>query len=438
MQQGDNSYCCECQSGYHGNGENCFTKDDSIIVRGRVSAKINNIDLEEQEVHAYVHTLPSDARNYVAIGRVPAQVGNRVSFLLPFTTPIHWLFAGDLNNNAMNGFRLTGGVFTRQSESTFFNEQGDNIGNLYISQNFTGLYENGKELRLESVVEAKLPELMDNEQVIYPDFNQIYEYKASVENPTIRKSIHSSGSINYKVTSVDDPSQLKSYRMEYVDRIHFSVCPGSIDEAAKLSSPSTRLSTKRMFVAYTQREGQARFSSANYIKPSESPEADPCDSNTCSVFAECVADQESENGYYCQCKPGFDGAGNECVDMNECEEGSTYCSPIATCVNLLGHYECKCLPPRVGDGRQCEWAEGTTANEICSRCDVNARCITDEQGSSAYCLCNSGYNGNGYECQLEYSDEKGPPEYVPPTAAPPTTPATTTTTSTTSKAGSLL
>ena len=125
--QSDDSYCCECLDGFHGNGENCFTKDDSIIVRGRVTAKINNIDLEEQEVHAYVHTLPSDARNYVAIGRVPAEVGSRVSFLLPFTTPIHWLFAGDLNNNAMNGFRLTGGVFTRQSESTFFKEQGDNI-----------------------------------------------------------------------------------------------------------------------------------------------------------------------------------------------------------------------------------------------------------------------------------------------------------------------
>ena len=81
--------------------------------------------------------------NYVAIGRLPAEIGNKATLLLPFATPVHWIFAGS-SSNALNGFRLTGGVFTRQSDSTFFNEQDDQIETLYISQNhFWTMIRNG-------------------------------------------------------------------------------------------------------------------------------------------------------------------------------------------------------------------------------------------------------------------------------------------------------
>jgi hypothetical protein len=76
-----------------------------------LSGTINGINLGDQEMRGYLHTFASDARNYIAIGRIPDELGKRVTFLLPLVTPIHWLFAGDTNNNALNGFSLTGKLF---------------------------------------------------------------------------------------------------------------------------------------------------------------------------------------------------------------------------------------------------------------------------------------------------------------------------------------
>ena len=173
------------------------------------------------------------------------------------------------------------------------------------------------------------------------------------------------------------------------------------EEKLSTSSALTKVSNKRVLVSYTQSEGQVRYSSANYLRSLDDQTPNPCDLNDCNVYAKCVLDQDSEKGYYCQYKPGFDGDGKEFSDINECEEGSTYCSPVAQYYNLLGHYECVCTPPRVGDGRVCEWDSSANAYDVCSKCDVNARCITsDDNGSAAYCRCNSGYVGDGFECRL--------------------------------------
>ena len=276
------------------------------------------------------------------------------------------------------------------------------MGNLFVQQNFTGLSETDSRyvLNLNAVVEGRLPELSGDEdnQVIFPDYNQDYEYSSNEENSNEKKKIEARGSIEYRLASIKNPNQFRKGRIEHNERIHFDVCGSLIEEKQSKSSALTKLLTKRLFVQYD--ESQAKFSSANFLRSSEDTQVNPCDNNDCNVYAECVLDSGAENGYYCQCKPGFDGDGMQCNDLNECEEGSTYCSPVADCVNMLGYYECKCLPPRIGDGRNCEWDSSAPASDICSRCDLNARCITDEEGKSASCNCNSGYVGNGFQCQL--------------------------------------
>ena len=39
---------------------------------------------------------------------------------------------------------------------------------------------------------------------------------------------------------------------------------------------------------------------------------DPCESNTCSIYAECVADIEMPTNYSCACIVGFEGDGFNC------------------------------------------------------------------------------------------------------------------------------
>ncbi len=100
-----------------------------------------------------------------------------------------------------------------------------------MQQNFTGLYEgrentNGKELKFETFLEGNLPSLEQDEQVIYVDFNQDYQYSSVVENPNDRKLIENRCSILYKTSTIRDQNSFRSYRIEHSERIHFSVCDG--------------------------------------------------------------------------------------------------------------------------------------------------------------------------------------------------------------------
>lgn len=159
------------------------------MIRGKVSGTLNGVTLEDQEMNAYVHTLATDARNYVTLGRIPLEIGNRATLVLPFAIPVHWLFAGDLANTALNGFALTGGVFSRTADASYLNENGQVVGNLYVRQNFTGLSESGRELQVTSVIEGQLPEITADEQVIYMDYNQDLELKSVEESPQTKKEV---------------------------------------------------------------------------------------------------------------------------------------------------------------------------------------------------------------------------------------------------------
>ena len=89
------------------------------------------------------------------------------------------------------------------------------------------------------------------------------------------------------------------------------------------------------------------------------------------------------------------------LDINECNTDVTACDDNAVCYNLLGHYECKCRAPYMGNGIKCIY------EQACSTCSNNAYC---DIGSENFprCICNIGYFGNGYQCEPIRAPEGSP------------------------------
>lgn len=152
-----------------------------------------------------------------------------------------------------------------------------------------------------------------------------------------------------------------------------------------------------------------------------------CKDSGCPENKECVSPRKFD----CQCKKGFllksDGS---CIDIDECSTEKR-CHSNATCMNMPGSYQCRCMFGFHGDGTSC--LEGDCiddycdANERClspqesvceckegfsldengdcvdinecssqSNCDVNAGCYNSE--GSFICECRSGYYGSGIKC----------------------------------------
>ena len=99
-------------------------------------------------------------------------------------------------------------------------------------------------------------------------------------------------------------------------------------------------------------------------------EIDPCNSN-----ANCT---DTDGSFNCTCREGFEGDGLNCTgiiisilqsstkyvmcwmvlqhlvaDIPECERGLDDCDPNATCMNVIGSYDCMCNMGFTGDGFTC-------------------------------------------------------------------------------------
>ncbi|XP_070560161.1 semaphorin-5A-like [Ptychodera flava] len=97
----------------------------------------------------------------------------------------------------------------------------------------------------------------------------------------------------------------------------------------------------------------------------------------------------------CQCTVGYQGNGNICKDMNECENGQAQCLPEAVCENTEGSYECICPDGYQGDGeKECTDMDECELN--IHNCDTYASCMNTE--GSYKCDCQEGYFGNGFDC----------------------------------------
>ncbi|MBW1744744.1 MAG: hypothetical protein JRJ47_15165, partial [Deltaproteobacteria bacterium] len=94
----------------------------------------------------------------------------------------------------------------------------------------------------------------------------------------------------------------------------------------------------------------------------------------CDANASCA---EVDGHFICVCDTGFEGDGVNCLNVDECQNGTHNCDVNSTCTDTIGGFECVCNSGFEGDGVNClnvdECQNGT------HNCDVNSTC-TDTIG----------------------------------------------------------
>ena len=79
--------------------------------------------------------------------------------------------------------------------------------------------------------------------------------------------------------------------------------------------------------------------------------ADACADVTCVPPSVC----EEKGGLgVCVCPGGYVDQGGECVDIDECKDGSHSCPSAGDCKNLPGSYACTCDPGLFWNGKSCQ------------------------------------------------------------------------------------
>lgn len=131
------------------------------------------------------------------------------------------------------------------------------------------------------------------------------------------------------------------------------------------------------------------------------------------------------------CDTGFALADGQCVDVDECDDGSHTCAPEAACGNTEGGFDCTCHDGFYGDGQTCEacpavahcvgavvcsgpddsscdaCADGYTGpgcadvDECAAGLDTCADAATCANTDGGYtCACGDGSFGDGFTCTL--------------------------------------
>ncbi|XP_041987449.1 nidogen [Aricia agestis] len=126
------------------------------------------------------------------------------------------------------------------------------------------------------------------------------------------------------------------------------------------------------------------------------PDGQLCNGAVCADHASCLYDDVLSISY-CQCDSGFEGDGiSSCVTSGRTCDITNDCNPYAVCTLVESAYQCVCREGYTGDGYVCNPEISCRTNHYL--CDQHASCLKTSDGYE--CECNTGYNGNGSHCEL--------------------------------------
>lgn len=381
-------YCCYCSPGYYGNGKDCVPEGKPQRMNGKVSGRLHldpsqtSLQISEKELHSYV--VANDGRAYVAISSIDPPLGPALQPLSSLGGVIGWAFALE-HPGYTNGFRITGGVFTRQAEVVFSGGQ-----KLQIRQRFMGIDEH-QHLQVSTELEGTLPPIPLGSAVHISPYTEVYHYD--------RNLITSSSNREYSVVSPGGDTQTLSYHWRQT--ISYQGCP---HDPSSPGPQTQQLSVDQVFVMYDHENRLIRYAMSNRIGPvhSAAPEVNPCFTGRhgCDINAVCKPHEGLQ--FTCVCSPGFTGDGRYCHDVDECRSSSAPCGPNSVCSNQPGSYLCQCVSGFVfgPDGRTCVEERPMDHCERGSHdCDVSERAQCTYTGGSSYtCSCRYGYRGDGHRC----------------------------------------
>jgi len=371
----DNPYgfCCNCNPGWYGDGQNCLAAGLPQRVNGRVNGNLNGLDITGQDIHCYVVT--EDGRTYTAISRISDLQGWDMQGLVPIGTVISWLFAIP-KDGGTNGFGLTGGVLNYTAE-VYYPDTGEKAT---LEFHFKGM-DVFDYLKADVKITGTVPMIPAGAKIKVDDNFQ--EFSRAGPGFISARS-------DNKFT-VEGTDKVVPFTVE--QSIHWNECSGGSDQTL----PTMRLESTRNFIIYDNDEQIVRFAMTANISPL-SGEDDPCSSADCGTNGLCLVVGDSHR---CSCMPGFesDGEGSSCEDLDECYSGQNYCHEHADCSNTAGSYTCTCQGGFMGDGRQC--MEERSCSEL--DCSENAECVMNNYGQGQ-CICRTGFQGDGRQCIVIPSD----------------------------------
>ncbi|ODM99647.1 Nidogen-1 [Orchesella cincta] len=383
-------FCCQCTRGFYGNGRVCLQNGTHVPVRfnGKVKGVLNGMAIDDADLFSYI--LPQDGRSYTAVAKIPERLGYDLQSVIVLGTSIGWLFSTSARG-APNGFMLTGGLFNYTADINFF-QTGQKV---QVHQSFLGL-DVFSHMRVDTRLHGSLPLVPVGKSIEIVDLKMEF---TRVAPGTIRS--RSSHTYRVEGTSVDNPFSL-------VQTIEYNECPWAAPVPPELDT--TTMKVGKNYIVYDSTQGIGRYAITSTITPVDGN--DPCKENKdkCGPNSSCVV--EGDN-FRCICNLGYEQHYNyeatdinpddppQCVDINECQIGTSTCDVTAVCINYPGSYRCECPPGHSGDGYTCTNNSPPDCRQVRDLCDPFAECIYSRSSDSYICSCQPGYHGDGLVCHRE-------------------------------------